>query len=382
MNTDSQSSPARYSFQLLQLCTPTPKTLLLVHDKQQHRHVCTKQVHSTFLQEHCTYEAFYRHCSSLKKTLVLTEQDPDFAQLITLAGLSNTATKAALVSLSTCCQAMHRPRLAVPKELLAAFLQLKDNPGQQTVVASHHGSSSQVQMLRPFPLELPVCQVPVYKLKQQYGLRIQSKQHLLTTAPLSHQLSALESYYTTVIRLDRSGHHLKTRTWDNIQQQCCLFLGYCHSHHNRAQPTLELFLDPHLIAHYASFHLAAEHSSGTIRSFLYAANKVIQWWASRPGVQHDSFREGFKWLQALHTQVALQQSAAKTLYPHHFQQQQHMHKWCLTYSAQHSTCSKVSAQTDQHNTAQHILAVKCLDRFHQHLLHSTAQHILAAKCLH
>ena len=304
MNANSQSSPARYSFQLVQLCIPLPKSLLLVHDKHQHMLVCTKQVHSAFLQEHCSYDAFYRQCSNCTRTSVLTEQDPDFAQLSTLAELSNTATKAALVSLSTCCKAMYKSRLAVPQEVLAAFLQLKDNPGQLTVVASHHGSPSQVQMLRPFPLELPVCQVPVSKLKQQYGLRIPSRQHLLATAPLNHQMSALKSYYTTVVRLDRKGHYLRARTWDNIHQQCCLFLGYCHSHHNRAQPNLELFLDPNLMASYVSFHLAAEHSSKTIRSFLYGANKVIQWWASRPGVQHDSFREGFAWLQALHTQVS------------------------------------------------------------------------------
>ena len=303
MRTSGQSSPAAYDFQLLELCTPNPGTLSLVHDKDQQMLVCTKQVHNAFLQEHCKYDAFYRQCSSLTKTLVLTEQNPDFPRLFALAGLSKTATKAALVSLSTCCKAMQKTSLKVPQKLLTAFLQLKNNPGQQTVVASHHSSPSQVQMLGPFPVQLPACQVSVSRLKQRYGLMVPSKQHLLATAPLSQQLSALETYYTTVIRLDRPGQHLSAISWESLQRQCCLFLGYCHSHHHRAQPNLELFLDPHLIAHYVSFHLAAQHSSATIRGFVDAAKKVIQWWASRSGVKHDSFRQGFTWLQALHNQV-------------------------------------------------------------------------------
>ena len=48
---------------------------------------------------------------------------------------------------------MHVFSLAVLQELLVAFLQLKDIPEQQTLVASCHGIPSQVKMFEPSPSE-------------------------------------------------------------------------------------------------------------------------------------------------------------------------------------------------------------------------------------
>lgn len=293
--------PVRFTFQQIQLNTPAPRTVTLLHDKHQNMLVCPKQVHNSCLGKHCTYPAFYRH---LNKPLVLTEQDAELQQLIQLAGLSNTASKVSVVSLADCCRAMQKPSLTVPPQLLAAFLQLKDKPTQQTVMAPHHHDSpTQVQMLRPFPVSLPTCQVPSSNFGQRYGLNTKNKSHLLTMPPLAPQLSALQNYYTTTIRLDRPGRYFKHRTWQNIHAQCALFLGYCLTYHQKAQPNMDFFLDPSLLIHFVSYHVAAKHSSGTIHSFLFAAKKVIQWWGSAPGGQHDSFREGFAWLQALHSQV-------------------------------------------------------------------------------
>ena len=134
--------------------------------------------------------------------------------------------------------------------------------------------------------------------------------YLLTKAPLAQQLEALHSYYTTLIRLDRPGHYFKHRTWVNIHSQCALFLVYCLTYHQKAQPNLDSFLDLSLIIHFVSDHVAAQHTPSTIYGFLFAAKQVIlvakqviQWWGSTPGGQHDSFREGCAWLKALHTQV-------------------------------------------------------------------------------
>ena len=131
--------PVRFTFQQIQLNTPAPRTVLLLHDKHQHILVCPKQVHNSCLGHHCTYPAFYRH---LTKPLVLTEQDAELQQLIQLAGLSNTASKVSVVSLADCCKAMQKPSLTVPPQLLAAFLQLKDKPTEQTVMAPQHGSTA------------------------------------------------------------------------------------------------------------------------------------------------------------------------------------------------------------------------------------------------
>ena len=330
MSTDR---PAKLTFKLLQLSTPAPVTLLLLHDKHQHILVSPKQVHNSCLGGHCTYPAFYRQCRSLNKPLVLTEQDSDLQQLIQLAGMSNTVSKLSLVTLAACCQAMAKASFNVPPQLLASFVQVKDKAAEQTLEISQHGSNpAQVQMLRPFPVSLPVCQVPSSKFGQRYGLDTKQSQHLLTTTPLSQQLTALHSYYTTTIRLDREGHYYKYRTWQNIHTQCALFLGYCLTYHLKEQPNLEFFLDPTLIIHFVSCHIAAKHSLGTIRGFLFAAKKVIQWWARTPGGQHDSFREGFAWLQALHTQV---------------QQSQHL---CTSYHSIRACCTSVQkAYTHSHH---------------------------------
>lgn len=293
---------AKFTFQLLQLSTPAPKPLLLLYDKHQHMLICPKQVYNSCLGEYCTYPAFYRQCSTLKKPVMLTEQHPQLQQLIQLAGMSNTVSQLSLTSLAVCCQAMAKASLRVPSQLLSAFAQLKDKPAEQTL-ASQHSSPTQVQMLRPFPVTLPACQVPSSSFGHRYGLNSRDSKHLLSTAPLAQQLSALHSYYTTTIRLDRPGHCFKHRTWQNIHTQCALFIGYCLTYHHKTQPNLDLFLDPSMISHFVSYHIAAKHSPGTIHGFLFAAKKVLQWWGSTPGGQHDSFKEGFAWLQALHTQV-------------------------------------------------------------------------------
>ena len=297
--------PARFTFQLLQLNTPgAVNNVLLMHDKHKHVLISPKQVHSSCLRECCKYAAFYRQCSTLSKPMVLTEQDSELQQLIHLAGMSNTVSKVSLISLTVCCQAMAKPSLRVPPQLLASFQQLNDKSAQHTVVTTQHDSSpSQVQLIRPFPVSLPACQVPSSSFGQRYGLNSKHNKHLLSTAPLAQQLSALHTYYTTIIRLNREGHYYKNRTWQNILTQCALFLGYCLTYHQKAQPNLDSFLDPSLIIHYVSYHIAAEHTPSTIHNFLFAAKKVIQWWGSSPGDQHDSFREGFAWLKALHTQV-------------------------------------------------------------------------------
>ena len=302
MTTDR---PARFTFQLVQLSIPgVTKNVLLLHDKHQHVLVSPKQVHNSCLGACCKYHAFYKQCSSSSKPMVLTEQHPELQQLIHAAGMSKTVSQVSLVRLTACCQAMAKPCLQVPPELLAGFQQLKDKSAQQTVVTTQHSSQpAQVQMLRPFPISLPACQVPSSSFGQRYGLNTTQKRHLLTTAPLAQQLTALHSYYTTLIRLDRPGHYFKHRTWLNIHSQCALFLGYCLTYHQKAQPNLDAFLNPSLIIHFVSYHVAAEHTPSTIHGFLFAAKKVIQWWGSAPGSQHDSFREGYAWLQALHTQV-------------------------------------------------------------------------------
>ena len=121
MTTDR---PAKFTFQLLQLSTPgVTNNVVLLHAKQQHVLVFPKQVHDSCLGGYCKYPAFYKQCSSWSKPMVLTDQHPELQQLVCLAGMSNTVSQVALVSLRACCQAMAKPSLQVPSQLLAGFQQ-------------------------------------------------------------------------------------------------------------------------------------------------------------------------------------------------------------------------------------------------------------------
>ena len=172
MTTDR---PARFTFQLVQLSV---------------LRVSKNVLHTSCLGCYCKYQALYKQCSSLSKPMVWSEQYPELQQLICLACSSTS-----LVKLTVCCQAMARPSLQVPPELLAGFQQLKDKSAQQTVVTTQHSSN---------PASLPACQVPSNSFG--YGLNTIQNRHLVTTAPLAQQSEALHSYYTTLIRLDRPGH--------------------------------------------------------------------------------------------------------------------------------------------------------------------------------
>ncbi len=52
---------SRYTFRLVQICTPKPCKLVLMTDKKKRR-LCMRQVYNSYVGGLCTYQAFYRIC--------------------------------------------------------------------------------------------------------------------------------------------------------------------------------------------------------------------------------------------------------------------------------------------------------------------------------
>ena len=172
---------------------------------------------------------------------------------------------------------MARPSLQVPLELVAAFQQLKDKSPQQTVVTTQHSSNSaQVQMCRPFPVSLPACQVLSTSFGHRYGLNtVQTLADHSLSSPATRSASQLLHHpyqaqqARALLQAQNMAQHLLT---------VCTVSGLLLDIPNqKAQPNLDSFLDPSLIIHFVSYHVAAQHTPSTIHGFLFAAKKVIQW---------------------------------------------------------------------------------------------------------
>ena len=267
------------------------------------------QVHTMFPGGLCSYKAFYNACCKQSRGKIVMLSGVDKQMLIRLGGLSVAVSRVALVSLAACCKALKVCK--VSDAILAAFEQLRLSPATMTesAVPDHVlapcaqpcPNPVQLQMITPFPVTLPPCQLPE-DYKQRHGLHAKHR-YLALRAPFSQQLAEFKAWCTNPFQLDRNSRSYSSNTWQNAEKEIFLFAGHCHHYHQVAQPTLQLFLSASLICQYVSFHIAAKHSHLTIRNFLSCAKRVLRWWQTKPGGSHPSFVEGLQWLGTLGQQV-------------------------------------------------------------------------------
>ena len=299
-----------YTYKLIQLSIPNAIKLVVMSNRLQARFISVPQVWRTCLQSPmvCTYDSFWRACCKTNKHTVISGDDK--AMLSKLGGLSNVAAHGTIVTVAACHKALQQ--FNISPELLAAFHDLKQNPASQTVLAlpdhvmaacaQPSTNPSQLQMATPFPTTLPEFQPPA-KIIKRYGLNAKHKQYLAARAPLSQQMQELKAWLTQPFMLSRTGAKQASSSWENISKAVQLFLGYCNEYQDATHPTLQLFLFPHLIAHYVSFLVAAKRTPDYVSNLLSHHAKVLQWWQTKPGGNHPSFDEGLKWLNNLRSQV-------------------------------------------------------------------------------
>ncbi|KAL3158568.1 hypothetical protein ABBQ38_010786 [Trebouxia sp. C0009 RCD-2024] len=130
-----------------------------------------------------------------------------------------------------------------------------------------------LQVLSALPVTLPPCLFRPAAGKR-YGLAA-SKDDLWCSHPLQQQMTELKQNTMAAIQLDGPGPAHGSRTWENNQKNISLFLGFsCHCHQVQ-QPTLQLYLDPNLIAQCVHWRVDAQHSSASIKSILATAAVVV-----------------------------------------------------------------------------------------------------------
>ena len=261
----------------------------------------------------CSYSYWWRICCKVNKHIVVTGLDK--AMLSQLGGLVNAAAHGTIVTIAACYKALQQ--LDISAEMLAAFLDLKDNPGNQmneglpdhvmAPCAQPSTNPPELQMAVPFPTTLPDIQLPP-DFSKRHGLQANHKTHLAALAPLSQHLEEMHSWLRTPYMLNRKGAAYSIVTWENVQKHLLLFLGHIHEYLQISKPTLQHFLFPKLMAHYISCHAKARHSPNYISNILNSFALVLKWWKTKPGGRHPSFDEGIEWLHNLRSQVMLRQA--------------------------------------------------------------------------
>ena len=118
-----------YTYQVLTISTPQAIKLVVMSSKRRTRFISVRQVHSSCLTNPwvCSYTHFWRACCKVNKHIVISGEDK--VMLSKLGGLPNAASHGTIVSVAACYRALQQ--LDIPAQLLSAFLDLKDNPGNQ-----------------------------------------------------------------------------------------------------------------------------------------------------------------------------------------------------------------------------------------------------------
>ena len=170
------------------------------------------------------------------------------------------ANKASLVSLSTTLEGLGK--LGVEGHLLESLSKSYEREGMQPIPTPPNNAPPQVVSSTPslppqtpleahfegvgqsfkYPTSLPQCDV--VDLNKRYGLMGVNKKGLLQEEPLVSQLKAFKSWATSSVQLDRDAKGVCERTWSNIEEYICLYLGFLHTHKGIASPSMDYFLDP------------------------------------------------------------------------------------------------------------------------------------------
>ena len=301
-----------YTYQLIQISIPHAIKLVVMSNRRRTRFISVSQVYRTCLSSPlvCSYDSFRRACCKGNDGIVISGDDQ--SMLAKLGGLPAAASQSTIVTVAAGYQTLKQ--YSIPQQMLSAFQNLKANPVSQIVLelpdhvmapcAQPSTNPPQLQMAVPFPTTLPEVQLPK-DFHKRHGLLARHKLHLTTRAPLSQQKEEFKQWLTSPFMLSRKGASQCSTSWENVWASVTVFLGHCHEYHQVSQPTLQLFLFPHLLAYYVSCLVTAQRSATYVSNMLEHFGKVLKWWKTKPGGNHPSFDEGLEWLKNLRSQAIL-----------------------------------------------------------------------------
>ena len=296
---------SEFSYKLIMVHIPHPVKLMVITNKQKRLLFCCSQVYHQCVASTCSSTHYMTAVKAQSKSPMTIVNAADKMLLVRLGALSCKANHASLISVSVACKAL--TACSTDAIIVSAFDDIRTQPHALTVLplpdhvlqpcAQPSIKPASLKLLGPLPATLPPYQLP-HDMKARYGL-ITTKPHLAKLFPLSQQLDDLKTWCMNVIQLDRQAQAHGSRTWGNTLDQVQLFLGICFHNHQIMQPTLQLYLSPHLIGNYVSYRMACQQSSLTIKSCLATAGVVMKWWQTKLGGHDPSLAQGLQWIQRL-----------------------------------------------------------------------------------
>lgn len=314
-----QAETSQYRYKLINLCTPQPTQLVAIFSKDDRLYFCCNQVFKQCLASTCSNSTWQSTVKAQPRSRLVVVNAADRLLLVRLGAVSHRAHCARLISATVTCKAMRA--CGADAAIVSAFDQARLQPQALAALplpghvlqpsAQPSPNPPGLQVLSALPVTLPPCLFRPATGKR-YGLAA-SKGDLWSSHPLKQQLTELKQYTMAPIQLDRPGPAHGSRTWENNSKNMSLFLGFSFHCHQVQQPTLQLYLDPNLIAQYVSWRMDAQHSSLSIKSSLATAVVVVRWWQTKPGGHHPSLPGLLEWLSRLGQQVCLCVSHAQPM---------------------------------------------------------------------
>ena len=125
-----------------------------------------------------------------------------------------------------------------------------------TLTVGPQATSVSIHSSIRLPAMLPKGQYSPLQLSARYGLNIDfAAAKLLSLEPLQSQLQAFHDWMTEPVNLARGKQKYVTEgTWQkSMLSYIHMYLGFCHRFKGVAQPSLEHWLDGHLLTAYADF---------------------------------------------------------------------------------------------------------------------------------
>ena len=281
--------------------------LLRAADKSGKVFFGLRQTWHLFAPAGLSYGQFFSWAEQFGKLWDTTPMDR--VRMMRLGALGTHAVAAKLASMTVCvrtlsyfdcaaslCERLRALRRLEDCDLVGddARLLMLNRPAELTPVA--------VTPSGPLPLSLPPCRLSLQQLTSRHGL-LSTAKHLISAFPLKQQMQELKVWSQKPIQLDRDGIAIRARTWEGIEKEVYLFLGFVHAFHGIAIPNLRHFLEAPLIAALLSYHQAAGHSYNTINNVFSAIKRVLAWLSCQSGVEAATLQQLQAWVGRLHKQV-------------------------------------------------------------------------------
>ena len=256
----------------------------------------TFKICSSFLGSRTSVAAFERLCGARGGSLIL--KGADLRQLMALQAAQPHATRVSVLKLHLLVKRLTPRFRPEGKPLAKQLAALRDHA---TLVPW-----DQPHELWLVPQPLPDSFPEVTGIPPQRHVRLTltvTAPHLLEVNPLKQQLTGFQSWLTSSIQLNRDGHALGSKSWDNVRSVVHHFLGFLHVHCSAARPTLIDMLQPSAHAKFFRHLLEKGASHYAPRTHAYVAAKVISYLQSLPQGQHDSLDKLKHWLRRAAAQI-------------------------------------------------------------------------------